>query len=180
MNIEGFSTYPAGSYSSDGGLKVGCRLVVDQMKDEHGVESGSQGVFEGLDGAGDLLMAWDCGSSLKLIEGVDKFHVVESDSEIETSIAHEREVQSRISRDEDFECPRCGKKVLYRTRALSRIADISVCEGCGTMEAIIAAQRGGLNINITGANADTARDFKRVGLRDWKMVRRWMGLEDID
>ena len=48
------------------------------------------------------------------------------------------------------------------------------------MEAIIAAQRGGLNINITGANADTARDFKRVGLRDWKIVRRWIGLEDIE
>ena len=106
--------------------------------------------------------------------------MVESDSEIETSIAHEREVQSRIDRDEEFECPRCGKKALYRTRALSRIADISVCEGCGTIEAIIAARTGGLNINITGANADTARDFKRVGLRDWKIVRRWMGLEDID
>lgn len=181
MNIEGFSTYPAGLYSSDRRLRIGCRLVLDEMaNDPQPVAPGSQGTFEGYDGAGDLLMAWDCGSSLKLIDGVDKYHVISSDSEIETSIAHEREVQNRIGRDEEFECPRCGKKALYRTRALSRIADISVCEACGTIEAIIAAQAGGLNINITGANADTARDFKRVGLRDWKMVRRWMGLEDID
>ena len=157
----------------------GMRLVLDEMKDLAAVASGSQGTFEGLDGAGDLLMAWDCGSSLKLIDGVDKYHTVSTDSEIETSIAHERKVQSRIDRDDEFECPRCGKQSIYRTRALSRIADISVCEACGTMEAVIAARVGGININITGANADTARDFKRVGLRDWKMVRCWMGLEDI-
>ena len=188
MNIEGFNSYPSRSLSlslstssSDGGLKVGCRLVVDEMKnDPQPVAPGSQGVFEGYDGVGDLLMKWDSGSSLKLIEGVDRYHVISSDTEIETSIAHERELQEKTSRDDEFECPRCGKKALYRTRALSRIADISVCEACGTIEAIIAAQRGGLNINITGANADTARDFKRVGLREWKMVRRWMGLEDID
>ena len=182
MNIEGSSTYPSrslSSSSSDGGLKVGCRLVVDEMKDEHGVESGSQGTFEGFDGVGDLMMKWDSGSTLKLIEGVDKYHTVSTDSEIETSIAHERKVQSRIDRDDEFECPRCGKQSIYRTRALSRIADISVCEACGTMEAIIAARASGLNINITGANADTARDFKRVGLRNWKMVRCWMGLEDL-
>ena len=162
-------------------VRKGCRLVVDEMaNDPQPVASGSQGIFEGLDGAGDLLMAWDCGSSLKLIDGVDKFHVVESDEEIEASIAHERELQEKISRDDEFECPRCGKKALYRTRALSRIANISVCEACGTIEAIIAAQKGGLNINITGANADTARDFKRVGLRDWKEVRRWMGEPDIE
>ena len=80
MNIEGSALIP------------GMRLVIDEMKDEHGVESGSQGTFEGFDGVGDLLMKWDSGSTLKLINGVDKFHVICSDSEIETSIAHEREV----------------------------------------------------------------------------------------
>ena len=162
-------------------VRKGCRLVVDEMaNDPQPVASGSQGTFEGYDGVGDLLMKWDCGSSLKLIDGVDKYHVISSDSEIETSIAHEKELQDKISRDEEFECPRCGKKALYRTRALSRIADISVCEACGTMEAIIAAQRGGLKININGADKATAIDFKRVGLREWKKVRKWMGLEDID
>ena len=127
----------------------GCRLVVDEMKDPAPLESGSQGTFEGLDAAGDLLMSWDCGSSLKLIENVDKYHIVSSDSEIEESIAHEKELQDKISRDDEFECPRCGRKALYRSRALSRIADISVCEACGMVEAIIAAQRGGLNINLS-------------------------------
>ena len=48
------------------------------------------------------------------------------------------------------------------------------------MEAIIAAQRGGLKINITGADERTSRDFQRVELRDWKMVRSWMGKTDIN
>ena len=185
MNTERSKAYPYRSRSlstssSDGGLKIGCRLVVDEMKAPVAVASGSQGKFEGYDGVGDLLMKWDSGSTLKLIEGVDRYHVISSDSEIEESIAHERELQEKIGRDEEFECPRCGKQSPFRMRALSRIADISVCEGCGTIEAIIVAQRGGLNINITGANADIARDFKRVGLREWKIVRRWMGLEDIE
>ena len=182
MNIEGsaLKSSPDCGYPQEM-LRKGCRLVLDEMaNDPQPVAPGSQGVFEGLDGAGDLLMAWDCGSSLKLIDGVDKFHVVESDEEIEASIAHERELQEKISRDDEFECPRCGKKALYRTRALSRIANISVCEACGTIEAIIAARAGGLSININGADKATARDFKRVELRDWKMVREWMGLEDID
>lgn len=160
-------------------LKVGTRLVVDSMNDPKAVAAGSQGVFEGLDGAHDLLMKWDNGSQLKLIEGIDEWHVVETDEEIEASIAHERELQDQISRDDEFICPRCGKQSPYRTRALSRIADISVCEGCGTIEAIIQAQNAGININVHGANDNTARDFKRVGLRDWKEVRLWMGLDDI-
>ena len=173
--------YPQTDVLSEGvKLKKGCRLVLDEMRDDpQPIAPGSQGVFEGYDGVGDLMMKWDSGSTLKLIPSVDKFHVVESDSEIETSIAHEREVQSRIDRDEEFECPRCGRVTPFRTRALSRIADISVCSGCGTMEAVIAAQKGGLKINITGADESTAQDFRRVGLRDWKMVRRWMGENDI-
>ena len=161
-------------------LRVGCRLVVDKMNDPKPLAPGSQGMFEGLDGAGDLMVLWDCGSCLKLIDGVDKWHTVDTDEEIKTSLAHLREEQEKFGRDERFTCPRCGKKSSFRTRALSRIADISVCEGCGTIEAIIAARAGGININITGANADTARDFKRTGLGEWKEVRMWMGLEDID
>ena len=161
-------------------LKKGCRLVVDEMKDPHGVEPGSQGLFEGYDAVGDLLMSWDSGSSLKLIPSVDKFHVVKSDSEIEESIAFLHTQQEKIGKDDEFECPRCGRIAPYRSRALSRLADVSVCEGCGTMEAIIAAQRGGLNINIAGADERTGRDFKRTELREWKIVRSWQGLDDID
>lgn len=73
-------------------LKAGMRLVVDSMNDPVGLAPGSQGVFEGLDGANDLLMKWDNGSQLKLIESVDRYHVISSDEEIETSIAHEREL----------------------------------------------------------------------------------------
>ena len=161
-------------------LFPGMRMVVDKMNDPQPLAQGSQGSFEGYDGVGDLLISWDNGSQLKLIPSVDRYHVISSDEEINTSLAHLREEQEKIDRDESFTCPRCGKQSSYRTRALSRIADISVCEACGTMEAIIQAQQNGISINITGANADTARDFKRVELRDWKIVRLWMGLEDID
>ena len=167
--------YPQG-FSVGRQLREGCRLVLDEMNDPEAVPAGSQGMFEGLDGAGDLMMSWDNGSSLKLIEGVDKWHTVSTDEEIEESIAFLHTQQERIKAGEEFICPRCGKRTQYRTRALSRIADISVCEGCGTIEAIIQAQQNGISINITGANNDTARDFKRVELREWKEVRVWMGL----
>ncbi|MBQ8945315.1 MAG: DUF4314 domain-containing protein [Lachnospiraceae bacterium] len=161
-------------------LFPGMRMVVDKMNDPQPLAQGSQGSFEGYDGVGDLLISWDNGSQLKLIPSVDRYHVISSDEEINTSLAHLREEQEKIDRDESFTCPRCGKKSSFRTRALSRIADISVCEGCGTMEAIIQAQQNGIRINIQGADADTARDFKRIGLREWKIVREWQGLEDID
>ena len=69
--------------------------------------------------------------------------------------------------------------IVFRTRALSRLADISVCSGCGTIESIIAARAGGLEINIHGANEETESDFKRVSVREWKEVRKWMGAPDI-
>ena len=161
-------------------LFPGMRMVVDKMNDPQPLAQGSQGSFEGYDGVGDLLISWDNGSQLKLIPSVDRYHVISSDEEINTSLAHLREEQEKIDRDESFTCPRCGKQSSYRTRALSRIADISVCEACGTMEAIIAARAGGIKININGADSATARDFRRVGLRDWKMIRKWQGLEDIE
>ena len=171
--------YPQG-FSVGGKLREGCRLVVDEMNDPSPLAPGSQGMFEGLDGAGDLMMSWDCGSHLKLIPSVDEWHTVDTDEEIKTSLAHLREEQEKIGRDEEFVCPRCGKKSSFRTRAVSRIADISVCEGCGTIEAIIQAQQNGISINITGANEETDRDFRRVGLREWKLVRFWEGLDDIE
>ena len=161
-------------------LLPGTRLVVDEMKDPAGLTQGSQGTFEGYDSIGDLLMSWDSGSTLKLIPDVDKFHTVSTDAEIETSLAFLQIQQEKIGRDEEFECPRCGQVSSYRTRALSRITDISVCSGCGTIEAIIAAQRGGLNIKVSGADESTERDFRRVEVREWKMVRSWQGLEDIE
>ena len=161
-------------------LIPGMRLVLDEMKDPHGLEAGSQGSFEGYDAVGDLMMSWDSGSSLKLIEGVDRWHVISSDEEIAVSLAHEKGLQDRIDRDDEFICPRCGKVSIRRYAALSRIADIMVCgSSCGTIEAIIAAQAGGLEIKVQGANEETERDFRRRTVRDWKMVRSWMGIEDF-
>ncbi len=126
------------------------------------------------------MMSWDNGSSLKLIEGVDAYHIIESDEEINTSIAWLRRQQDEIDRDDEFTCPRCGKASIRRYAAVSRIADISCCSSCGTVESIIQAKKGGLTINVSGANEETSRDFRRESLRDWKMVRSWMGLEDIE
>lgn len=140
------------------------RIVLDHMNDPSALPRGSQGAFEGYDGVGDLLVDWDDGSSLKLIPGVDRWHTVESDEEINTSIAWLRELQTKVGRDSDFECPRCGVTSVFRTRAVSRIADVSVCSGCGTVESIIAARAGGLEIRVSGADEETERSFQRISI----------------
>ena len=40
------------------------------------LEPGDRATVTGVDGAGDLLCRWDCGSGLKLILGVDEFKVL--------------------------------------------------------------------------------------------------------
>ena len=55
------STYP-----------VGCRIVLDHMDDPYvHIPVGAQATVTGVDDAGNLMCAWDCGSSLSLAFGAD-------------------------------------------------------------------------------------------------------------
>ena len=52
---------------------AGTRIVLIEMDDPQAPPSGTQGTVRGVDGIGDILVAWDTGGSLSLIPGVDRF-----------------------------------------------------------------------------------------------------------
>ena len=62
---------------------------------------------------------------------------------------------------EAFPCPRCGRQTLKTehpaTNALSRYADVYICDGCGTDEALL---------DMTGS---------QLPLTAWSMVRSFTG-----
>lgn len=51
----------------------GTRLELIEMDDKQAPPAGTQGTVRGVDDIGSILMKWDNGSSLSLIDGVDKF-----------------------------------------------------------------------------------------------------------
>ena len=52
----------------------GMRIVLISMDDPYTkLKSGDKGTVVGVDDAGQIMMNWDCGSSLSLIPGVDSF-----------------------------------------------------------------------------------------------------------
>ena len=55
----------------------GRRVEVDYMNDPYGVASGTQGTVMYVDDIGTVHVRWDNGSSLGLVYGEDRFHLVE-------------------------------------------------------------------------------------------------------
>ena len=55
---------------------TGRRIMLDGMDDAQSPPVGTVGTCKGVDDIGDLLMSWDTGSSLKLIPGEDRFHII--------------------------------------------------------------------------------------------------------
>lgn len=114
---------------------VGCRIVLDEMDDRHAPRIGTQGTCRGVDDAGNILVSWDNGSSLNVAYGADSCHRVASEGEIKESLDHLGKTQHSGA----F-CPRCGRKVNReynsQLQALSRRADITICNRCGTEEAL--------------------------------------------
>lgn len=109
-----------------------CRIVLDKMTDPHAPAVGEQAICFGVDDGGNILCQWDSGSSLNIAYGADQCHVVSTEQEAEVSLdyfgAHWRW---------GLRCPRCGKETeepsLY---ALSRRANIQICDRCGIEEAL--------------------------------------------
>ena len=52
---------------------AGTRIKLVSMQDKQAPPSGTLGTVNGVDDAGDLMMSWDNGSSLKIIIGEDTF-----------------------------------------------------------------------------------------------------------
>ena len=59
------------------GMKPGTRVRLISMSDPYSVPPGTVGVVEGCDALGDYLVSWANGSSLKLIEGIDEWEVLD-------------------------------------------------------------------------------------------------------
>lgn len=55
---------------------AGCRIELLGMDDVQAPPAGTRGTVTGVDDAGQLMMAWDTGSSLSLIPGIDSFRKV--------------------------------------------------------------------------------------------------------
>ena len=115
---------------------TGCRIVLDSMNDPYvTIPPGTQGVCHGVDDMGNVMAAWDCGSSLSVAYGADRAHRVASDAEIKVSLDWMGKRQRKAT--EGGHCPRCGKPLdSFERHALSRYADVIVCDECGQAEAL--------------------------------------------
>ena len=116
----------------------GCRIVCDKLDDPYTkIPAGTQGVCRGVDDVGSVMAIWDCGSSLSLAYPVDKAHRVASEEEIKGSLNWLGKLQETA---EKGHCPRCGAELeSFRRHALSRYANVTVCDLCGVQESLEVA-----------------------------------------
>lgn len=117
-------TYPAG-----------CRIVLDEMDDPYTkIPIGAQATVTGVDDAGNIMCFWDMGSSLSIAYGADRCHKVASEDEAKTTL----DWYGNHQPEENAICPRCGEVMPGATgrHAISRWASITVCDRCGTIEAL--------------------------------------------
>ncbi len=114
---------------------VGCRIVLDEMDDPYTkIPIGAQATCQGVDDAGNILCAWDCGSGLSIAFGADHCHKVGTEEEAKVTLEWYGKHQSR----ENARCPRCGCQMEGPTshHALSRRAGIMICDEDGMREAL--------------------------------------------
>lgn len=114
---------------------VGCRIALDEMEDSYTkIPIGSQATVTGVDDAGNIMCNWDCHSGLSIAYGADRCHPVASEDEIKESLDHLGKIRQTA-----LHCPRCGAEpdgYEHQQQALSRYADIQICNACGIEEAL--------------------------------------------
>ena len=99
-------------------------------------------------------MSWDTGSHLNVAYGADSCHRVATDAEVKVSLDRLGKTRQTGPR-----CPRCGAKpdcYDHQQQALSRRADIQICNRCGTEEALEDIAWGG---------------HQNLPLADWAIVK---------
>ena len=57
---------------------AGCRVELVKMEDNQAPPVGTQGTVRGVDDIGSLIVAWDNGSSLSVLDGIDKVRKLNS------------------------------------------------------------------------------------------------------
>ena len=100
---------------------AGCRIVLDEMDDPYTkIPVGAQATCTGVDDAGNIMCAWDMGSSLSVTYGADRCHKIGPEAEAKVI------------------CPRCGAVMpgSKNHHALSRRASIMICDEDGMKEAL--------------------------------------------
>lgn len=120
---------------------VGCRIVLDEMDDPYRkIPVGAQATCQGVDDAGNILCAWDDGGSLSIAYGADRCHKVSAEEEAKVTL----DWYGRHQPEEDARCPRCGDIMFGKTarHALSRRANIYICDADGMKEALEDASMG--------------------------------------
>ena len=112
---------------------VGCRIVLDEMSDPYvTIPTGTQGTCHGLVAAGSIMCSWVCNISLSVAYGADRAHRAASEGEIKVSLNWLGKRQRGAGH-----CPRCGKPLdTFERHALSRRANITICDDCGLREAL--------------------------------------------
>lgn len=114
---------------------AGCRIVLDEMDDPYTkIPVSAQATCQGVDDAGNILCAWDCGSGLSIAYGADRCHRIRTEEEAKTTLDWYGKHQPR----ENARCPRCGARMDGPTsrHALSRRAGIMICDEDGMREAL--------------------------------------------
>ena len=124
---------------------VGCRIVLDEMDDRQALPIGTQGTCNGVDDAGNILVSWDTGSHLNVAYGADSCHRVASEVEVKVSL--DRLGKTRQTGPDCYD---------HQQQALSRRADIQICNRCGTEEALEDIAWGG---------------HQNLPLADWAIVK---------
>ena len=196
-------------------LRPFMRIVLDEMpEDPDPIPSDSQGTVVDAD-ALQILIDWDPipittekgenreqRRGLHLIPGVDKYHIVSPSSDEEMRVSWENlgRIQDRLrGRDggEDSRCPRCGSLFDLRRGAVSRrikVTNISVCDRCGTQEAIEdfvlhgAEMGASVDVTVPAGRNHTGFDTEDAGepgkeklkidvlpLSDWYITKIWTG-----
>ena len=135
---------------------VGCRIVLDEMDDPYThIPIGTQGTCRGVDDAGNIQTAWDCGSSLSVAFGADRAHRVASEVEVKESLGWLGMRQRGATGG--GHCPRCGLLLEgFERQAVSRYADVAICSRCGSEQAL-----------------EQAGFARKKPLAEWWCVKNW-------
>lgn len=110
---------------------AGCEVVLDRMDDEQAPPVGTHGIVRSVDDTGSIKVAWRTGGSLSVVYGEDACHRIDTDVTVKEFLDGYGKTQA------GGKCPRCGSPMPDLSRhAVSRRADIIVCDLCGTEEAL--------------------------------------------
>lgn len=78
----------------------GTRICLDSMEnDPFPIPSGSRGTVQFVDDAGQLIMKWDNESSLSLIPGEDRFHVIQPEESQAEQLEESESITEEIQMD---------------------------------------------------------------------------------